>query len=125
MSKKKECNGCGPKYICPVCYKEYTVERFYLAHITKCKPVEIIEEIVIEKTEEELNNERIEREMVEWIISLGGRMSANQWELERMFGWFKHFYPKARVSFDYTCGSCCTHCYKKLKEVFNRIKSKY
>jgi len=143
MSKKKEnCEGCDPGYTCGYCGKEYSREDFYLKHIEKCKnkpsedleQIEEFKDIIIEEevniltTPEILpftNLQVVEQEMVAWFNVIGGRPSANAWELGNLVRWYQTIFPTHTLVWDISCASCMKKLYKRLLNHYNGVKENY
>jgi len=108
------------KYKCETCGKEYSVERHYLAHIKKCKPLEVIEETEVIETEPEIKP--VLQEVFEWFDALNGRISANEMEISRMIGWYMEIFDNPPHPGGYGCQRCVMHVYNSLKKLYTEKK---
>jgi len=116
------CKDCEQKeYICTICGKKYKSERFFVAHMEKHKEeAESINE-EIEETKDDRATVR-DQEIKTFFDGLGARITANRYDIERMYGWYRELYPKSNVGFDWKCQSCVSHAYKRLKQHYDKIK---
>lgn len=111
------CKDCEKNYKCEYCGKICKTHRGLELHMKSCK----------EKSNEITNvNESIEKdfnvEIKNFFDALGGRMTANRLEIEKIFNWYRKIYPGTSMNLTYGCPSCVQHAFKRVKEYYNKIK---
>ena len=144
MNKEsKDC--CEKHYECPDCGKVCKTHRGLEIHIKACRsrqeklseePVEEIIQITpafIQTTENTEAREVVKdnilgpvelqnKEIVDFFDALGGRMTANRLEIEKIFNWYRFIYPQSSMNLTYGCPQCVQHAFKRVKEYYNKIK---